>query len=61
MVRLNAEIVAALGTPAMRQRLEAEGIETEKMSADEFTSYVASEIARWTPVAKSVADLSSIR
>jgi tripartite-type tricarboxylate transporter receptor subunit TctC len=61
VARLNGEIVAALGTPAMRQRLEAEGIETEKMSADEFTSFVASEIARWTPVAKSVADSSSTR
>ena len=47
--------------PAIRQRLEAEGIETEKMSADEFTAFVASEIARWTPVAKSVADSSSAR
>ena len=61
VARLNGEIVAALGTPAMRQRLEAEGIETEKMSADEFTGFVASEIARWTPVAKSVADSSSAR
>jgi tripartite-type tricarboxylate transporter receptor subunit TctC len=61
VARLNGEIVAALGSPAMRQRLQAEGIETEKMSADEFTGFVASEIARWTPVAKSVADSSSIR
>jgi tripartite-type tricarboxylate transporter receptor subunit TctC len=61
VARLNWEIVAALGTPAMRQRLEAEGIETEKMSADEFTGFVAGEIARWTPVAKSVADSSSTR
>jgi tripartite-type tricarboxylate transporter receptor subunit TctC len=59
--RLNAEIVNALGAPAIRQRLEAEGIETEKMSADEFTSFVASEIAKWTPVAKSVLDSGSAR
>jgi hypothetical protein len=37
--RLNAEIVNALGSPAIRQRLEAEGIETEKMSAEEFTGF----------------------
>jgi tripartite-type tricarboxylate transporter receptor subunit TctC len=61
VARLNAEIVSALNTPAMRQRLEAEGIETERMSADEFTSFVASEIAKWTPVAKSVADSGSAR
>ena len=41
--------------------LKAEGIETEKMSADEFTNFVASEIAKWTPVAKSVVDAGSAR
>ena len=61
VTRLNGEIVAALATPAMRQRLEAEGIETEKMSAEEFTGFVAGEIAKWTPVARSVVDSSSVR
>jgi tripartite-type tricarboxylate transporter receptor subunit TctC len=61
VARLNAEIVNALGAPAIRQRLEAEGIETEKMSAEEFTSFVASEIAKWTPVARSVVDSGSVR
>jgi tripartite-type tricarboxylate transporter receptor subunit TctC len=61
VARLNAEIVTVLGAPAMRQRLEAEGIETEKMSADEFTGFVASEIAKWTPVARSVIDSGSVR
>jgi tripartite-type tricarboxylate transporter receptor subunit TctC len=59
--RLNVEIVNALGAPAIRQRLEAEGIETERMSADEFTSFVASAIAKWTPMAKSVLDSGSAR
>jgi tripartite-type tricarboxylate transporter receptor subunit TctC len=59
--RLNAEIVDALGAPAIRQRLEAEGIETEKMSAEEFTAFVASEIAKWTPVARSMFDSASAR
>jgi tripartite-type tricarboxylate transporter receptor subunit TctC len=59
--RLNAEIVSALGAPAIRQRLEAEGIETEKMSAEEFTGFVASEIAKWTPVARSMFDPASAR
>jgi tripartite-type tricarboxylate transporter receptor subunit TctC len=61
VVRLNTEIVNALGAAPIRQRLEAEGIETEKMSADEFTNFVASEIAKWTPVAKSVVDAGSAR
>lgn len=59
--RLNAEIVNALGSPAIRQRLEAEGIETEKMSAEEFTGFVASEIAKWTPVARSMFDSAAAR
>jgi tripartite-type tricarboxylate transporter receptor subunit TctC len=59
--RLNAEIVSALGSPAIRQRLEAEGIETEKMSAEEFTGFVASEIAKWTPMARSMFDSASAR
>jgi tripartite-type tricarboxylate transporter receptor subunit TctC len=58
VTRLNAEINAALDTPAVRQRFEAEGIETEKMSAEEFTAFVGREIARWTPIAKSVASSS---
>jgi len=61
VARLNAEIVAALATPALRTRLAGEGIETEKMSPDEFTHFVASEIAKWTPVAKSVAERGSAR
>jgi tripartite-type tricarboxylate transporter receptor subunit TctC len=43
----------------VRKRLEAEGIETEKMSADEFTRFVAREIARWAPIARSVAGPST--
>jgi tripartite-type tricarboxylate transporter receptor subunit TctC len=57
--RLNADIVNALDAPFVRKRLEAEGIETEKMSADEFTRFVAREIARWGPIAKSVAGASA--
>src|SRR5262249_59436569 len=61
VAQLNAEIVAALATPALRARLAGEGIETEKMSPDEFTRFVASEIAKWTPIAKSVAEQGSAR
>ena len=54
IARLNAEIVAALDAPAVRRRLQAEGIETEKMSSDEFTRFVESEIVKWAPIAKAV-------
>jgi tripartite-type tricarboxylate transporter receptor subunit TctC len=61
VTRLNAEIVAALDRPALRSRLEREGIETEKMSPDEFTRFVASEIAKWTPIAKAAVESGSAR
>jgi tripartite-type tricarboxylate transporter receptor subunit TctC len=61
VTRLNAEIVAALDRPALRSRLEREGIETEKMSPDEFTRFVAGEIAKWTPIAKAAVEPSSAR
>jgi tripartite-type tricarboxylate transporter receptor subunit TctC len=61
VARLSAEIVSALDRPALRNRLASEGIETEKMSPDQFTRFVASEIARWTPIARSVAEPVSAR
>ena len=61
VVRLNAAIVGALDTPAVRKRLATEGIETETMSPDEFARFIASEIARWTPIAKSVVDSNAAR
>jgi tripartite-type tricarboxylate transporter receptor subunit TctC len=59
VARLNADIVNALDAPAVRKRLEAEGFEMERMSADEFTRFVGREIARWAPIAKSVAGASA--
>jgi tripartite-type tricarboxylate transporter receptor subunit TctC len=61
VTRLNAEIVATFDRPAVRSRLEREGIETEKMSPDEFTRFVAGEIAKWTPIAKAAVEPSSAR
>jgi tripartite-type tricarboxylate transporter receptor subunit TctC len=61
VARLNAAIVAALDTPAVRQRLEAEGIETEKMSPAEFTAFIGREIAKWGPLARSVAAAGAAR
>jgi tripartite-type tricarboxylate transporter receptor subunit TctC len=52
--KLNREIVAALDAPEVRKRLETEGMETEKMSAAEFTKFVESEIGKWGPIAKEV-------
>jgi tripartite-type tricarboxylate transporter receptor subunit TctC len=54
VARLNAGIVAALDAPAVRRRLQTEGIETEAMSSNDFTRFVESEIVKWTPIAKAV-------
>ena len=54
------DYIQALDAPVVRKRLETGGIETERMSADEFTRFVAHEIARWAPIAKSVAGPSAI-
>jgi tripartite-type tricarboxylate transporter receptor subunit TctC len=43
-----------LQQPEVRKRLDRDAIETQAMSSEEFTSFVASEIAKWAPVAKRV-------
>jgi len=52
VLRLNQEITKAIHTPAVRQRFRSEEIETADMSPSQFTTFVAEEIARWTPIAK---------
>jgi tripartite-type tricarboxylate transporter receptor subunit TctC len=52
--RLNATVAAMLERPDVRKRLDRDSIETRVMSPEEFTQFVASEIVKWTPVAKRV-------
>lgn len=51
--KLNAEVRKALDAPDTRQRLRPEGIEPGKLSAPEFTAFVASEVKRWAPIVKA--------
>ena len=51
--RLNAEIVKALNTPEMRQRLADDGAEVESSTPAELARFVHAEIAKW---AKAVKD-----
>jgi tripartite-type tricarboxylate transporter receptor subunit TctC len=53
--RLNQEVVKALDLPEVRERLDQESIEAEKMDAATFTAFVQAEIIRWTPIVKSFA------
>jgi tripartite-type tricarboxylate transporter receptor subunit TctC len=59
--RLNQEIIKALDTPAVRKRFEAEEIETEKMSPEELTRFVESEMAKWIPIARNAISPASNR
>jgi tripartite-type tricarboxylate transporter receptor subunit TctC len=52
--RLNAAVAKMLALPEVRKRLDRDAVETRTMSPEEFTHFMASEIAKWTPVAKRV-------
>jgi tripartite-type tricarboxylate transporter receptor subunit TctC len=52
--RLNAAVAEMLGLPEVRKRLDRDAVETRVMTSDEFTAFVASEIDKWTPVARRV-------
>jgi tripartite-type tricarboxylate transporter receptor subunit TctC len=56
---LNKATANALAAPNVRSRLDAEGVQTEKMSPEEFTQFVESELAKWGPVAKSVMNAAT--
>jgi tripartite-type tricarboxylate transporter receptor subunit TctC len=51
--RLNSEVRKALDAADTRERLRHEGIEPGKLSASEFSAFVASEVKRWAPVVKA--------
>ena len=50
--RLRQEITAILESPETRRRFEVEGAETGRMSAAEFSDFIAAETAKWTRVVK---------
>ena len=51
--RINAEVRRGLQTPALKQQLALESIESDDFDAPTFTRFVQSEIERWTPLAKA--------
>ena len=52
--RLNAEVRALLQLPDVRERLRPEGIEPNDLDPAQVTEFVRAEIARWTPLAKTL-------
>jgi tripartite-type tricarboxylate transporter receptor subunit TctC len=52
VMRLNGEIRRDMGTPELKQRLDAEGAIPAADSSEDFAAFIASEIARWGSVLK---------
>jgi tripartite-type tricarboxylate transporter receptor subunit TctC len=52
--KLNAAVAQMLERVDVRKRLARDAVETRAMSPEEFTEFVASEIAKWGPIAKRV-------
>jgi tripartite-type tricarboxylate transporter receptor subunit TctC len=54
IARLNAELSAALRAPEMKARLVPQGFDPEPSTPQEVTDYVASEVARYGKLLKSM-------
>jgi tripartite-type tricarboxylate transporter receptor subunit TctC len=50
--KLNRAVVDVLAMPDVRQRLLADAIVPEPMTAEQFATFVAADIAKWGPIAK---------
>lgn len=48
--RLSGDMIKALATPEMRERLSSQGIDPVTGGTDEFRKYVATEIPKWAKV-----------
>ena len=53
VARLNAEVNRALDLPEVRERLKPEGIVPQRLTASEFSAFVADELKRWGPVVRA--------
>jgi tripartite-type tricarboxylate transporter receptor subunit TctC len=52
--RVNRSVAEMLKKPQVRERLKSDGVETEVMTEQQFTAFVASESAKWGPLAKRI-------
>ena len=51
--KINAAVDKAKDSPEVQKRLATEAMDTEKMTPEQFTKFVADELAKWGPVAKA--------
>jgi tripartite-type tricarboxylate transporter receptor subunit TctC len=54
VARLNAEAAKALGMPAIRERLQALGLNPAPGTPEAFAQFIRAELARWAKVARAV-------
>lgn len=50
--RLNLEVLKALQTPEVKQKLAQQGVEALSSTPEEYGNYISSELARWVKVVK---------
>ncbi|MBI1988476.1 MAG: tripartite tricarboxylate transporter substrate binding protein [Betaproteobacteria bacterium] len=53
VARLNREIVKALRSPDMRERLLRDGAEPVASTSEEFRAYIAADVGKWAKVIKT--------
>ncbi|MFN6954933.1 MAG: Bug family tripartite tricarboxylate transporter substrate binding protein [Acetobacteraceae bacterium] len=51
--RLSAELLATLAEPTIAQRLEEIGSATRPLTRQQFSAFVAEEVARWAPIVRA--------
>jgi tripartite-type tricarboxylate transporter receptor subunit TctC len=54
VAKLNAQVVALLGTPEIRERLATLGAEPQPQSPEQFGAYINADIAKWTSLMREI-------
>ncbi len=54
--KLTRAVNASMDRPAVLAPLRQEGVEIRRMTPDEFTEFVRSEVAKWAPVVKTAIE-----
>ncbi len=50
--RIQADVAAAMAEPAMRARIDEQGMLPDSQTPEQFAAFLRSEIARWREVAR---------
>jgi len=50
VTRLHGELMAALRTPELKDKLIAQGLEPASMTPEEFSALIVTELAKWAKV-----------